>query len=246
MASLSILAALGQPLLARMVGEFSPALGWMLPMVICVPAVCVIWPHRGLPEIALALIFLVELTIVLLPYEPIGPSVIRGLLAGRWRLLVAPMAALSAGHLAVRARRRRAIWPRPIKTNLRILAGRPEVFVRAYRWSLLMLVVGTTLDTMTTMSFMRRLGTSDELHPAMRMMAELFGIDAGVPLASLVRFGCVVFVAALWRRWCRWVLLLCGILYALAACSNHFDWMTKLQVWKLSIADCGLWIADSL
>ena len=195
-------------------------------------------PREGsgypVPEISLAAILVVELVIVLLSRSAICPSVTRALFDGRWPVLAVPMAALVLGHLAVRVRRRRALWPYPIKTNLRILAGHPWVFLRTYRWPLVVLVLGTTFDTITTMSFMRSSTTSDELHPAMRTMAELFGIDVGVPLASLVRVGFVVFVAALWRPWCQWVLLVCGVLYILAGCSNHFNWMMKLHVWQLT------------
>jgi 2-polyprenyl-3-methyl-5-hydroxy-6-metoxy-1,4-benzoquinol methylase len=40
-------------------------------------------------------------------------------------------------------------------------------------------------------------------------------------LGSLVKAGCVVFVAAIWRGWTPWLLLLCGAGYAMAAVSNY-------------------------
>ena len=129
-----------------------------------------------------------------------------------------------------RPRRRLPLWPRAGKSNLRLVVRRPGRFVRAYRWPLLVLAVGAVLDTITTMQFMVRHGAADELHPAMRIMAEMLGVAFGVPLATVVRLGFVIFVAAVWRRWCGWVLLVCGLLYALAAASNYFDWLLKLEI----------------
>ena len=33
----------------------------------------------------------------------------------------------------------------------------------------------------------------------------------------------VILVAAWWRPWCAWILRLCGVLYCLAAASNHLN-----------------------
>jgi len=53
----------------------------------------------------------------------------------------------------------------------------------------------------------------------------LVGVEAGVPIAKLLQLGFVLLVAAWWRPWCRWILLACGCLYALAATSNYFLWI---------------------
>jgi hypothetical protein len=110
-------------------------------------------------------------------------------------------------------------------TNLRLIFRRPGTFVRFYRWPLGLLVVGSVLDTATTMSVMYRFGVDCEMHPAMWLMARLFGVTFGVPLGTVARLAFVLGIASLRRAWCGWILLLCGALYCLAAASNHFGWL---------------------
>lgn len=113
----------------------------------------------------------------------------------------------------------------PRKTNLRILLTRPTLFMRIYWLSLAGLALGTVADLITTYQNEMVYGTSIEMHFVQRWFSELFGIAAGVTLAKVGQFACAVFVAAWWRPWCRVILLLCGFLYGLAACSNHFLWL---------------------
>jgi hypothetical protein len=109
----------------------------------------------------------------------------------------------------------------PRDTNLPLLTRQPGTFIRRYRAALLVLLIGASLDLLTTFINMRRYGPSVEAHPVQRIVSEMIGVTAGVPMAKLIQLGFVLFVAAWWRPWCAWVLGICGILYSLAAVSNH-------------------------
>lgn len=113
----------------------------------------------------------------------------------------------------------------PRKTNLRILARHPALFVRAYWPALLILLAGASADGVTTFVALREYGPQTEVHPVQRWVSEILGVTAGVPLAKLAQVAFVVLVAAWWRTWCGWIMILCGLLYALAAVSNHFMWL---------------------
>jgi hypothetical protein len=53
-------------------------------------------------------------------------------------------------------------------------------------------------------------------------VSEIVGVTAGVPVAKAVQLAFVLLVAAWWRPWCPWLLGACGLLYGMAAVSNHF------------------------
>jgi uncharacterized membrane protein len=89
---------------------------------------------------------------------------------------------------------------------------------------LAVLMVGAVLDGVTTYSNVRDYSADVEVHPVQRVVFQVLGPAVGVPVAKALQVACVLFVAALWRRWCPWVLVLSGLLYALAAASNHFLW----------------------
>jgi hypothetical protein len=103
-----------------------------------------------------------------------------------------------------------------------LLARRPRVLVRAYRWALVFLLAAATADVVTTIPGVSAYGPATELHPAHRIMVGLLGPVAGPIVGKLIQLAFVVLVACLWRRWCGWILLLCGLFYAAAAVSNHF------------------------
>ncbi len=109
----------------------------------------------------------------------------------------------------------------PHDTNLPLLARQPRAFVARYRVPLSVLLVGAAADLVTTYVNLQRYGPSVEAHPAQRLVSELVGVTLGVPLAKLIQLAFVLFVAAGWRPWCAWVLATCGVLYSLAAVSNH-------------------------
>jgi hypothetical protein len=108
------------------------------------------------------------------------------------------------------------------KSNLRLLARRPMVLLRAYRWAVVFLLAAATADVVTTIPGVRAYGPATELHPAHRMMVSLLGPVAGPIVGKVFQVAFVVFVACLWRQWCGWILVLCGLFYAAAAVSNHF------------------------
>jgi|SRR5665213_4472624 len=110
----------------------------------------------------------------------------------------------------------------PRDSALPMLAERPREFIKLYRWSLVVLVLGVAVDLFTTLWNIRLYGAGIEMHIVQRWMSQLLGVELGVPLAKFGQLACVVFVAAWWRPWCRWILLLCGLLYTLAAVSNYF------------------------
>ena len=113
----------------------------------------------------------------------------------------------------------------PRRTNLRLLMRRPDAFVRAYWAGLAALLAAAAADGLTTYWNMRQYGTDIELHVVQRLVSELVGVALGVPLAKAIQLCFVLFVAAWWRAWCRWILWGCSVLYALAAANNYWLWL---------------------
>jgi len=115
---------------------------------------------------------------------------------------------------------------RRFKSNLHLLLRHPLVFARVYRWPLLVLLAGSVLDAASTWQILRQYGPQAELHPAGRILGSVLGVSLPViALGKLLQMLAAVLVASLWRRWCGWLMVLCGALYALAAASNHFGWL---------------------
>jgi hypothetical protein len=110
----------------------------------------------------------------------------------------------------------------PRGTLIPLLRRDPARFARRYRWPLLVLLAGAAADVFTTLVNLRLYGPSVEAHAVQRVVAELIGVTAGVPLAKAIQLAFVLLVAAWWRPWCTPLLYLCGTLYAAAAVSNHF------------------------
>ncbi len=113
----------------------------------------------------------------------------------------------------------------PANSELPGLINRPGSFLARYRYALIILLIGAVVDGMTTYTNVREFGTHVETHPVQRWVFDWFGAGIGVPLAKIIQMGFVVFVAAWWKPWTRWVLILCGLLYSAAALSNHFQWL---------------------
>jgi hypothetical protein len=110
----------------------------------------------------------------------------------------------------------------PKHSELPRLARHPGAFLRVYWLPLLILLIGATADVVTTYHNLRLYGPAVEAHIVQRWVSEIVGIRAGVPIAKLIQLAFVIFVAAWWRPWTRWLLILCGLLYTTAAISNHF------------------------
>lgn len=222
---LILLAALAHPLVVRMLYGYSPPLAIYLPTILFVFAICLICPHPVVPICVLMALFAVQLPPIILKENTTFPTLFDKIMRGKFHLIGVPVAAMSLGFAAIVARRRMALWHWSMKSNLGILAYKPLLFIRVYRWPLIILAIGALLDTITTMNSMNLVGPESELHPGIRAIVQQYGITFGMPIGTIVRLGVVLFVAALWRRWCWWVLTICGILYILAAMSNHFLWL---------------------
>lgn len=110
----------------------------------------------------------------------------------------------------------------PQRTELPRLIHHPARFVGAYWFPLLILAGGATADVITTLVNLRRYGPDVEAHIVQRWVSQIFGVEAGVPLAKIGQLAFVLFVAAWWKPWTPWLLSLCGLLYAGAAVSNHY------------------------
>jgi hypothetical protein len=110
----------------------------------------------------------------------------------------------------------------PSRSELPRLTHHPVVFARAYWLPLLILLIGATADGITTWRNLRLYGPEAEAHLVQRWFSEIFGVSLGVPLAKLTQVGFVLFVAAWWKPWTRWILVLCGVLYGAAAVSNYY------------------------
>jgi len=134
-----------------------------------------------------------------------------------------PFARAAAAELIRRSSSRMidavVVWR--FKSNLWLLIHRPLVFAWIYWWPLAIMFAGGLLDGITTWRILRRFGAGPELHPAMWLVARILGVRFGVPLAMLAKMGFAVFTAAIWRGWCRWILVLFGVLGALGAIHNH-------------------------
>ena len=224
---LVLLAGMMLPVGAHVLADYSEAAALILPSVVLIAAIAVICPQWIIPPIAVVGIYAVELITWGFQRQRAEPNVLERLLDGHLDLLWVPLAAVVTGWLLVGGRRR--LWPRVLRpgfrTNLRILSRRPGVFARKYWLAMAAVVVAATLDMLSTISFMLESGPQSELHPAMRAMAEMFGIVLGVVLGTLGRLVFVIVVAAIWRRACGAVMLVCAMLYFLAAMSNHFRWL---------------------
>lgn len=111
---------------------------------------------------------------------------------------------------------------RRFKTNLHLLLHHPLLFAKAYWWALLILLIGTILDGVTTYPLVEEFGPHAEVHPGGRLVMWLLGAGWGTLVTKFGQVVAAVFVASLWRPWCRWLLALCGVVYAAAAVANHF------------------------
>jgi uncharacterized membrane protein len=94
-----------------------------------------------------------------------------------------------------------AILPR--HSALPLLLNAPRSFATLYRIPLVVLVLGAIADLFTTLWNLRLYGPMVETHLVQRWVSELFGVEAGVPLAKAMQLAFVLFVAAWWQPWCR-------------------------------------------
>ena len=110
----------------------------------------------------------------------------------------------------------------PRQTELPRLLRHPQEFARVYWLPLAILFAGAVADCATTYHNLVLFGPEVEAHVAQRWVSEVVGVRAGVPLAKMIQLGFVIAVAAWWRRWTPALLIICGLLYGVAAVSNFY------------------------
>lgn len=229
---LVLLAGMMLPVGAHVLADYSEAAALILPTVVLTAAIAVLCPQWIIPPLAVVGMYAVELIVWEFQRQRVEPSVLERLLDGHLDLLWVPLAAVVMGWLLVVGRRR--LWPRVLRpgfrTNLHILCRRPGVFARKYWLTIAAVVVAAVLDMLSTINFMSESGTQSEWHLGIRAMAEIFGIVPGLVLGTLGRLLFVMVVSAIWRRACRAVMLVCAVIYFLAAMCNHFRWLGPASV----------------
>ena len=220
---LVLLAGLMLPLGAHMLARYNEPAALILPSVVLTAAIALICPQWIIPPLAIVGMYAVELIAWGFQRQRAEPNVLERLLDGHLHLLWVPLAAVVMGWLLVGGRRQ--LWPRVLRpgfrTNLHILCRRPGVFARKYWPAITAVVVAAALDMLSTINFMSESGPQSELHLAMRSMAEMFGVVRGVVLGTLGRLVFVFVVAAIWRKACTAVMLVCAVIYFAAALCNH-------------------------
>ena len=110
----------------------------------------------------------------------------------------------------------------PRQTEVPRLLAHPLAFARAYWLPLMVLIAGAIADGVTTYRNLVLYGPDVEAHVVQRWVSEVMGVRAGVPIAKLIQLAFVLLVAAWWRGWTPWLLLICGVLYSAAAISNYY------------------------
>ena len=224
---LVLLAGLMLPVGAHVLADLSETAALILPSIVLTAAIAVICPQWIIPPVAILGMYAVELISWAFQPQRAEPNILERLLDGHLGLLWVPLVAVGMGWLLVAGRQQ--LWPRVLRpgfpTNLRILGRRPGLFARKYWPAITAVVIAAVLDMLSTINFMLVSGPQSELHPGMRAMAEMFGIVLGVVLGTLGRLIFVMVVAAVWRKACTAVMLVCAVLYFLAAMSNHFRWL---------------------
>jgi len=110
----------------------------------------------------------------------------------------------------------------PRQSELPRLIRHPLEFARVYWLPLAILLAGAAADCVTTYHNLVLYTPAVEAHIVQRWVSEVVGVRAGVPLAKLIQLCFVVAVAAWWKRWTPWLLILCGLLYGAAAVSNYY------------------------
>ncbi|MBI4582249.1 MAG: hypothetical protein HY718_21315, partial [Planctomycetes bacterium] len=83
----------------------------------------------------------------------------------------------------------------------------------AYRWPLFILLVGAFFDGLTTYQFLQTLGPEVEVHPVQQLLFTWLPPLLGVLLAKTGQVVAAILLAAWWRPWCRWIMLVCGVIY---------------------------------
>ncbi len=89
-----------------------------------------------------------------------------------------------------------------------------------YRWFLLVTCMAAFADMLTTMRFMHTEGIEFELHPAIRIVAGLFGPFAGPALGKAAQIAAIILVTLYARRIASYVFVAATMMYGWAAWYN--------------------------
>lgn len=107
-------------------------------------------------------------------------------------------------------------------------------YVQEYRVALILVVLASLADMASTTHFMLSRGPAAEGHPAVRMLAEIYGPILGPFLGKAVQFLTLIGVTVFLRRWALFIMVPTVILYAWAAWYNvwgHALYLPRLVQW---------------
>jgi len=93
-------------------------------------------------------------------------------------------------------------------------------FWDAYKWVLVLFAVAVFLDAASTIRFMLKLGPELEIHPMVRIAAQVAGPVAGPLLGAAAKVLIGVFVAIYCRRWAAYILVATAMISLWAAWYN--------------------------
>lgn len=107
-------------------------------------------------------------------------------------------------------------------------------YVQEYRVALILVVLASLADMASTTHFMLSRGPGAEGHPAVRMLAQIYGPILGPFLGKAVQFLTLIGVTVFLRRWALFIMVPTVILYAWAAWYNvwgHALYLPRLVQW---------------
>jgi hypothetical protein len=106
-------------------------------------------------------------------------------------------------------------YARRIQTNL-------PGFFHEFAFYLIAVVIAAGLDFVSTCRFMADGGIDDELHPVIRIVSHLFGPIIGPLIGKLGQLAAVLFLAVVFRRAARVILVPIVVVYLYAAWYNTY------------------------
>ena len=93
-------------------------------------------------------------------------------------------------------------------------------YIRTFRYFLLATVMACLLDMISTIYFMSRYGTTEEIHPAIRLVSLVFGPIIGPLLGKTCQLLGVILLTIFFRSIAKYIFLVIIILYAWASWYN--------------------------
>jgi hypothetical protein len=93
-------------------------------------------------------------------------------------------------------------------------------YLRRYRILLVLTILAATADMLSTIRFMLLEGPEAEGHPAVRVLAIVFGPVFGPVLGKICQFAVIISLTVYLRRWAVYIFVTVIILYTWAAWYN--------------------------